>query len=81
MREPPANCDHSEVAGRLTSFRGCAWSHRMRAAAGTFKTCQLSLRMSVHRSEDDEIDSERTGNQIDRLHSLRSEITSVGCLF
>jgi L-alanine-DL-glutamate epimerase-like enolase superfamily enzyme len=23
----------------------------------------------------------RTGNQIDRLHSLRSEIISVGCLF
>jgi len=37
MREPPANCDHSEVAGRLTSFRGCAWSHRMRAAASGAK--------------------------------------------
>jgi hypothetical protein len=31
-------------------------------------------------TEDDEIDSERTGNQIDRLHSLRSAITSVGGL-
>src|ERR1700730_19466184 len=37
MREPPANCDHSEVAGRLTSFRGCAWPHRMRAAASGCK--------------------------------------------